>query len=116
MALSIGFRTGSFLPALLFKLRDLDFYPGGTFTHCSCQPSLDAHLSIQIQGPGALSTALLVVIAFIVLAIFSDDLLNVNVVLWLDPKERYRVLFLPYCVNAAEVSFLQFLVAGQREL
>ena len=19
------------------------FYPGGTFTHCSCQPSLDAH-------------------------------------------------------------------------
>src|ERR1035437_5613584 len=48
MALSIGFRTGSFLPALLFKLRGLDFYPGGTFTHCSCQPSLDAHFSLQI--------------------------------------------------------------------
>jgi len=30
---------------LLFKLRGLDSYPGGTFTHCSCQPSLDAHLS-----------------------------------------------------------------------
>jgi uncharacterized protein (DUF433 family) len=29
---------------LLFKLRGFDFYPGGTFTHCSCQPSLDAHL------------------------------------------------------------------------
>ena len=29
---------------LLFKLRGLDFYPGGTFTHCSCQPSLDAHI------------------------------------------------------------------------
>ena len=30
---------------LLFKLRGLDSYPGGTFTHCSCQPSLDAHIS-----------------------------------------------------------------------
>jgi hypothetical protein len=30
---------------LLFKLRGLDSYPGGTFTHCSCQPSLDAHFS-----------------------------------------------------------------------
>jgi len=29
---------------LLFELRGLDFYPGGTLTHCSCQPSLDAHL------------------------------------------------------------------------
>src|ERR1017187_3997658 len=48
MALSIGFRTGSFLPALLFKLRGLDFYPGGTFTHCSCQPSLDAPSSALI--------------------------------------------------------------------
>jgi len=27
---------------LLFKLRGLDSYPGGTCTHCSCQPSLDA--------------------------------------------------------------------------
>jgi hypothetical protein len=33
---------------LLFKLRGLDSYPGGTFTHCSCQPSLDAHLSVLI--------------------------------------------------------------------
>ena len=33
----------SFLP---FKLRGLDSYPGGTLTHCSCQPSLDAHLSV----------------------------------------------------------------------
>jgi len=40
---------GSFLPTLLFKLRGLDSYPGGTFTHCSCQPSLDAHLSLLIQ-------------------------------------------------------------------
>jgi hypothetical protein len=23
---------------LLFKLRGFDFYPGGTFPHCSCQP------------------------------------------------------------------------------
>jgi hypothetical protein len=34
---------------LLFKLRGLDSYPGGTFTHCSCQPSLDAHLSLLIS-------------------------------------------------------------------
>ena len=34
---------------LLFKLRGLDSYPGGTFTHCSCQPSLDAHLSLLIH-------------------------------------------------------------------
>jgi len=33
---------------LLFKLRGSDSYPGGTFTHCSCQPSLDAHLSLPI--------------------------------------------------------------------
>jgi hypothetical protein len=31
---------------LLFKLRGSNFYPGETFTHCSCQPSLDAHFSI----------------------------------------------------------------------
>ena len=34
---------------LLFKLRGLDSYPGGTFTHCSCQPSLDAHFSVLIS-------------------------------------------------------------------
>jgi hypothetical protein len=33
MASSIGFRMGSCLPTLLFKLRGLDFYPGGTSTH-----------------------------------------------------------------------------------
>ena len=33
---------------LLFKLRGLDSYPGGTCTHCSCQPSLDAHISLPI--------------------------------------------------------------------
>jgi hypothetical protein len=33
---------------LLFKLRGLDSYPGGTFTHCSCQPSLDAHFPLLI--------------------------------------------------------------------
>jgi hypothetical protein len=31
---------------LLFKLRGLDSYPGGTCTHCSCQPSLDAPFSV----------------------------------------------------------------------
>jgi len=33
---------------LLFKLRGLDFCPGGTSTHCSCQPSLDAHFPVLI--------------------------------------------------------------------
>jgi hypothetical protein len=33
------------LPSCPFKLRSLDSYPGGTLTHCSCQPSLDAHIS-----------------------------------------------------------------------
>ena len=35
---------------LLFKLRGLDSYPGGTFTHCSCQPSLDAHFPVLIRA------------------------------------------------------------------
>jgi len=39
------FRFPSFL---LFKLRGLDSYPGGTYSHCSCQPSLDAHLAVLI--------------------------------------------------------------------
>jgi len=34
---------------LLFKLRGLNSYPDGTFTHCSCQPSLDAHFPLLIQ-------------------------------------------------------------------
>ena len=33
---------------LLFKLRGLDSYPGGTLTHCSCQPSLDAHFPLLL--------------------------------------------------------------------
>jgi hypothetical protein len=33
---------------LLFKLRGLNSYPDGTFTHCSCQPSLDAHFPLLI--------------------------------------------------------------------
>src|ERR1035437_4959890 len=44
MALSIGFRIFSFLPSCYSSYGALNFYPGGTFTHCSCQPSLDAHL------------------------------------------------------------------------
>jgi len=35
---------------LLFKLRGLNSYPDGTFTHCSCQPSLDAHFPILIPS------------------------------------------------------------------
>jgi hypothetical protein len=38
---------------LLFKLRGLDSYPDGTLTHCSCQPSLDAHVSVLISIPAA---------------------------------------------------------------
>jgi hypothetical protein len=34
---------------LLFKLRGLNSYPDGTFTHCSCQPSLDAHFRVLIS-------------------------------------------------------------------
>src|ERR1035438_1597782 len=43
MALSIGFRIFSFLPSCYSSYGALSFYPDGTFTHCSCQPSLDAH-------------------------------------------------------------------------
>jgi hypothetical protein len=48
-------QDSQFPSLLLFKLRGLDSYPGGTFTHCSCQPSLDAHISVLIgyfQMPG----------------------------------------------------------------
>jgi hypothetical protein len=44
-SLSDGFvnrlQDAQFPSFLLFKLRGLDSYPGGTCTHCSCQPSLD---------------------------------------------------------------------------
>src|SRR5260370_30847604 len=35
---------------LLFKLRRFDSYPDGPLTHCSCQPSLDAHISGLIRA------------------------------------------------------------------
>jgi len=50
MALSIGFRIISFLPSCYSSYGALDSYPGGTLTHCSCQPSLDAHLSFLIRA------------------------------------------------------------------
>ncbi|MGB8096715.1 MAG: hypothetical protein WCF17_06130, partial [Terracidiphilus sp.] len=49
MASSIGFRMESFLSTLLFKLRGLDSYTGGTLTHWLCQPSLDAYISLPIS-------------------------------------------------------------------
>jgi hypothetical protein len=42
---------------LLFKLRGLDSYPGGTRTHCSCQPSLDAPFSrTDLRSPFGLES------------------------------------------------------------
>ena len=49
MALSIGFRIFSFLPSCYSSYGALNSYPGGTFTHCSCQPSLDAHCPLLIR-------------------------------------------------------------------
>src|ERR1039457_4328084 len=54
MALSIGFRIFSFLPSCYSSYGALNFYPGGTFTHCSCQPSLDAHFTGVIGGHAAI--------------------------------------------------------------
>jgi hypothetical protein len=48
MALSIGFRILSFLPSCYSSYGALNFYPDGTFTHCSCQPLLDAHFPFLI--------------------------------------------------------------------
>src|SRR5271165_3818300 len=42
MALSVGFRITVSLPILLPKLRGSDSYPGGTVSHRTRQPSLDA--------------------------------------------------------------------------
>src|SRR5262249_16747010 len=50
MALSIGFRIISLLPSCYSSYGALDSYPGGTLTHCSCQPSLDAHFSGLFPG------------------------------------------------------------------
>ena len=49
MASSIGFRTISFLPSCYSSYGALDSYPGGALTHCSCQPSLDAHFPFLIR-------------------------------------------------------------------
>src|SRR5579862_2589292 len=58
MALSIGFRIFSFLPSCYSSYGALNFYPGGTFTHSSCQPSLNAHFSDRIPKPsGAIRAA-----------------------------------------------------------
>jgi hypothetical protein len=38
----------SFLPSCYSSYGALDSYPGETFTHCSCQPSLDAHFPLLI--------------------------------------------------------------------
>jgi hypothetical protein len=54
MALSIGFRIFSFLPSCYSSYGVLNFYPDGTFTHCSCQPSLDAHLAVLNGMPALL--------------------------------------------------------------
>jgi hypothetical protein len=40
---------------LLFKLRGLNSYADGTFTHCSCQPSLDAHFPLLISSMSGLA-------------------------------------------------------------
>ena len=40
-----GLQDAQFPSFLPFELRGLNFYPGGTPTHCSRQPSLDAHFS-----------------------------------------------------------------------
>src|ERR1039457_5834368 len=39
------------LPSCYSSYGALNFYPGGTIPHCSCQPSLDAHLSLPIGWP-----------------------------------------------------------------
>src|ERR1700690_2530905 len=41
------------LPSCYSSYGALNFYPGGTFTHCSCQPSLDAHFAGRIPNFGA---------------------------------------------------------------
>ena len=50
MTLSVGFRITVALLILLPKLRGSDYYPGGTNSHRTRQPSLDA----RRQLPGRL--------------------------------------------------------------
>ena len=47
MTLSVGFRITVSLLILLPKLRGSDYYPGGTNSHRTRQPSLDAHRQLQ---------------------------------------------------------------------
>ncbi len=42
--------SASFPSFLRSKLRGSDSYPDGTFTHCSCQPSLDARFPLLIPS------------------------------------------------------------------
>src|SRR5215469_16849186 len=60
MALSMGFKNISFPPSCYSSYGVLDSYPGGTLTHCSCQPSLDAHFRgvILEQSPRGSRAAL----------------------------------------------------------
>src|ERR1035441_5555765 len=47
------------LPSCYSSYGALNFYPAGTFTHCSCQPSLDAHFSGRIlTGVGTIQPAM----------------------------------------------------------
>ncbi len=60
MALSIGFRIFSFLPSCYSSYGALNFYPGGTDSHCSCQPlwthALSAPTTCRFK-PGPLRVA-----------------------------------------------------------
>jgi len=47
MTLSVGFRITVSLLILLPKLRGSDYYPGGTNSHRTRQPSLDAHRQLS---------------------------------------------------------------------
>src|ERR1700733_7284170 len=49
MALSIGITILCFLLSCYSSYVALNSYPDGTLTHCSCQPSLDAHFPVLIQ-------------------------------------------------------------------
>ena len=40
----------SFLPSCYSSYGALDSCPGGTLTHCSCQPLLDAHFPFLIRS------------------------------------------------------------------
>jgi hypothetical protein len=51
MALSVGFRITVSLLILLPKLRGSDSYPGGTDSHKTRQPSLDAQRLLSGRSP-----------------------------------------------------------------